>query len=249
VEIQRTDLSVQLPGKIPANSQLAAPLFFQPALNGQAILNGEFALTGDETNPFIDALLAGGLKVQAFHQHLYDLTPAVWFIHFRGHMEPLALAQAARKAIDTTAVKLPQSPPPKTTPLDMKRLETILGGKADIGPGGVVTVAVPRKETIFIDKARMQPETGLSTLVEFQPLDSKAGNALVVPDFALIGHEVNPVFRTMRKEGFDIGCLYNQETDEVPQLYFSHMWKTGNPYQLARSVRKGLLLTNSLTTG
>ena len=31
-----------------------------------------------------------------------------------------------------------------------------------------------------------------------------------------------------------------QETDEQPQLYFSHQFKVGNAYALAREVRRGL---------
>ena len=249
VEIDRSDLTATLPGNISASSQLVGELYFQPAHNKAAILNGDFCVSSDETNSFLDALISNGLVVQAFHQHLYDLTPVVWFVHFRGHMDPLKLAQAVRKAMDVTKVKLPQATPSKpTTPFDVKKLETIIGGRADIGSGGVVTVYVPRKENIFIDKAPIRPELGISAQIDFQPLDSKGTTALVVPDFALIGREVNPVFKAMRAEAFDIGCLYNQETDEVPQLYFSHMWKTGSPYDLAQSVRKGLMLTNSAVT-
>lgn len=50
---------------------------------------------------------------------------------------------------------------------------------------------------------------------------------------------------TMRGMGWDIGCLYNQETNEHPQLYFSHQFKTGDPYALAAEIRKGLDKTNS----
>jgi hypothetical protein len=46
--------------------------------------------------------------------------------------------------------------------------------------------------------------------------------------------------RTMRHYGWDVGCLYNQETAESPQLYFSHMFKTGDPVHLARQIRAGL---------
>ncbi len=61
----------------------------------------------------------------------------------------------------------------------------------------------------------------------------------------MIGPEVQPVVAAMRKQGWFVGCLYNQETDETPQLYFSHMLKTGNAYALAAEIRKGLDLTNS----
>lgn len=49
----------------------------------------------------------------------------------------------------------------------------------------------------------------------------------------------------MQGQGWDIGCLYNQETDERPQLYFSHQFTTGAPYQLAQQMRNGLNQTNS----
>ena len=44
----------------------------------------------------------------------------------------------------------------------------------------------------------------------------------------------------MRAQGWDIGCLYNQETAEQPQLYFDHMVKSGDAYQLAQEIRDGL---------
>jgi hypothetical protein len=45
--------------------------------------------------------------------------------------------------------------------------------------------------------------------------------------------------------GWYQGCLYNQETDEAPQLYFAHMLKTGDAYALAREIRSGLDRTAS----
>jgi Domain of Unknown Function (DUF1259) len=69
--------------------------------------------------------------------------------------------------------------------------------------------------------------------------------AAVIPDFGMVAGEVNRVVGTMQAQGWDIGCLYNQETAETPQLDFSHESKTGNPYQLAQEVRNGLNRTNS----
>lgn len=56
----------------------------------------------------------------------------------------------------------------------------------------------------------------------------------------MIASEVNPVTAFMKARTWDDGCLYNQETDEQPQLYFSHMFKTGDPLTLAREIRGGL---------
>ncbi len=58
----------------------------------------------------------------------------------------------------------------------------------------------------------------------------------------MVTSEVEPVARVMRNLGWDVGCLYNQETGEHPQLFFSHQFKTGDPLQLAREIRAGLNL-------
>jgi hypothetical protein len=66
-----------------------------------------------------------------------------------------------------------------------------------------------------------------------------------VPDFSMTADEVAPVVQHMQGMGWFQGCLYNQETDEHPQLYFDHMLKTGDAYALAKEVRAGLDLTDA----
>lgn len=56
---------------------------------------------------------------------------------------------------------------------------------------------------------------------------------------------MQPVVRLMREQGWFQGCLYNQETNEDPQLYFDHMLKTGDAYALASEIRRGLDLTDT----
>ena len=51
----------------------------------------------------------------------------------------------------------------------------------------------------------------------------------------------------MRSQGWEMDCLYNQETDEHPQLYFSHDFKIGDAYALAAEVRRGLDLIHDKT--
>jgi hypothetical protein len=175
------------------------------------------------------------------------MNPVFWFIHFRGIGEPTDLAKAAKNAINVTSTPFPQPPPDEKTPLDAAKLAQILGGSFEIGGSGVVTVSIPRQEKIRLAGIPLKPEAGVEHTVEFEPLDAfgRPGQAVGAPDFALIGKEVNPVFKVMRKQGFSIGCLYNQETDERPQLYFSHQWKVGDPYELATEIRNGLDLTNA----
>jgi hypothetical protein len=224
--------------------EIHGDLYFQPLSGGRALLNGDMALKPSELQDFIDALLSHGLTWQAFHQHLPELNPMVWFMHFRGVGDPLELARSIHAAIKVTSTPLPQhSPAHPTTSLDAARLARILHGDAQVGGGGVVSVTVPRTDSTTLAGVRLSPETGISTTIEFKPRSGSGCDA--VPDFSLISSEVVPVARMMRSMDWYNGCLYNQETAEHPQHYFSHQLKTGDAYQLAREIRRGLDLTRS----
>jgi hypothetical protein len=224
--------------------EINGDIFFQPVSHGQVFLNGDLALPESEVQNFIAALLRNGLVFQAFHQHL-PMNPQIWFVHFRGLGDPLALARGLKAALNTTTTPFPQAPPQNpTTPLDPKRLEQILHGHASVGDEGVVTVWVYRKDKITIDGVTVNPQANVSTNIEFRPRGSSTAD--VVPDFSMTGEEVNPVVSLMRNQkNWYQGCLYNQETEEQPQLFFDHMLKSGDAYQLAQEIRQGLDLTDS----
>jgi hypothetical protein len=244
----RDDLHVTGPGGVPFKPafQLDGSFFFQSLGHGRAIMNGDMALLASELNPFIDALLAHGLVFQAQHQHFFDLDPMVWFIHTRGVGDPIALARGIHAAVATTSTPLPQhSPAHPTTPLDAKRIGEILGGDATVGAEGTVTVDLARRERLVLDGICINPFLNVMTNVVFEPLAGGGSqHAACGPDFGMIASEVDPVCRRMRANGFEIHCLYNQETDEQPQLYFSHQFATGDALDLAAKVRQGLDLMN-----
>ena len=210
---------------------------------GAAAFNGDMAFLEHEIQPAIDQMLKHGLIFQAFHQHFYDWHPMVWFMHMRAFGDPLAIARGIRAVLNVTSTPLPQKPPSHpTTPLDTKRLARIIGETPTVGDEGVVDFEVPRKDRIILDGVRINPHLNVASTVSFEPLGSRTA---VVVDFGMTAPEVQPVTKLMRSMGWQIGCLYNQETAEQPQLYFEHQFKAGDPYQLAAEVRKGLDLLNT----
>ena len=225
--------------------EINGTLTFQPLGDHYAFFNGDLPLKPEECNPFIDAIIANGLTFQAFHQHYIETHPNVWFIHWRGEGDPLHLARAVKNVLDVTSTPFPQRPPAHpTTSLDPDRLAKILHGSAAVGEEGVVTVTVERADTIVIDDIQVSPEANIYTEVQFKPL-SKSAYAAAGPDFAMTASEVSAVVGAMRHQGWFQGCLYNQETNEHPQLYFDHMLKVGDAYALAQEIRHGLDLTAS----
>jgi hypothetical protein len=244
IQLDRTDIgAVSWHGHpVLPSFQLDSSLNFQPLGHGKAFFNGDVALLPGEILPVIDAIVANDLEFQAEHQHFYDFEPMVWFIHLRGRGNALDLARRVHNVVLATATPLPQAPPSNpTTPLDADRLMEILhGDSADVGEDGVVTISVSRNNPIRIAGIVVDPDTNIATTVVFEPLDDAATNVLCAPDFSMEAKEINGVTATMRGQGWDIGCLYNQETDEHPQLFFEHAMKQGDPYQLAAQVRNGL---------
>ena len=77
----------------------------------------------------------------------------------------------------------------------------------------------------------------------FEPLGND-GQAVCAPDYALIASEINPALRVSRAEGFEVHCLYNQETAEDPTALFSHNLTVGNAVELAQKVAKVLVTMN-----
>jgi hypothetical protein len=256
ITIERTDIG-EVRGPLGVTFtpafEVQGELGFQPLGRNQALLNADMAVLEQETNPFIAALLQHGLVFQAFHQHL-PMLPQVWFVHFRGIGDPIALARAARAALDVTHARLPQLPPPRpTTPLDAQRLARILHGQATVGNDGVVTVTVLRTDRILLDGVRVAPQCGISTTIQFKPSrkddDARTGgkaNAQVCPDFSMTAAEVVPVVKRMQlDQHWFQGSLRNDETNEQPQLFWDAMVKEGDAYQLAEEIRSGLDLTHS----
>jgi hypothetical protein len=253
IQIERKDLHViqRIPGdgEIPFKPEWEnnGSFVFQPLGNGQAIMNGDFGgLLPNEINPFIDKLLESGITFQALHQHYYDLSPQVYFIHFRAIGDPLQIARGLIAAVKVTSTPLPQtSPSHPTTPLPAEELGRILGAPASVGGAGVVSVDVPRRNTIILQGVKISPLLNVATMITFEPLGN-SGLAAAAPDFSMIASEVQNVTQVMRRQGWVDGCLYNQETDEQPQLYFSHFVKVGNAVELAHEIRRGLNQTNSV---
>lgn len=219
-------------------------VYFQSLKSGNTFMNGEMALLNSETDHFISVLATNKLVFQGFEQHM-PMHPMVWYVHFRGEGDAVKLATALRAAIDETTTPLPQTLPANpTTPLDVQKLADALHGTAFVGGNGVVTVTVPRTKKVVVEGVKVKSDAGTAAMVELDPVDSTT--TAVIVRFAMIATEVNPVVNVMRNTlKWHQGSLYSQEIKEKPQLYYTHMFKTGDAYALAGEIRQGLDLTAS----
>ena len=78
---------------------------------------------------------------------------------------------------------------------------------------------------------------GLSSWAAFSGSDAQAA---IDGDFAMREHEVQPVLRALRNEGFHVVALHNHMIGETPGYYFTHFWAKGTVEKLARGFRRAL---------
>jgi len=84
---------------------MANAFVFQETENGQVAATGDFVLTGDEVNPVIRELRAGGIRVTALHNHLIRSTPTLYFMHFWATGEPARIGQTLRQALSHVRIR------------------------------------------------------------------------------------------------------------------------------------------------
>ncbi|MBV9233535.1 MAG: DUF1259 domain-containing protein [Candidatus Eremiobacteraeota bacterium] len=243
IQIDRNDIrNVELRGvPILPSFEINGQLNFQSLGGTRVLMNSDLCLEREEIDPFIDQLLRHNIIFQAEHQHFYDFVPIVFFIHFRALGDAITIARGVKAALNVTSTPFPQAPPKHPhTPLPVAEIGKIIGVTPTVGANGVVSLQVPRADTIMLGGQPANPYLNIMTPIDFEPLGD--GRAAAVPDFGMIASEIQRVVARMRGFGWDIGCLYNQETAEEPQLFFSHQFKVGNPIQLAHEIRAGLEL-------
>ena len=219
--------------------------FFESIGRNLAIMNCDITFTEAETQKALDAILRNGFIIQAMHQHFVGERPQTWHYHFRKIGNPITIAHEIVNVIKSTSTPFPQSSSSNpTTPLPKDRMAKIIGGTADVREGGVVEITVDRRNTEVLSGVRISPELNVASTVTFMPLNSSGTEAIIGPDLSMTAQEVEPTLIRSRRLGFDVHCLYNQETDEYPQLYFSHLLKHGNPITLSTEIRAVLNETN-----
>lgn len=69
--------------------------------DGNAIVDGDFAVLEDELQPVLKALRHGGVNIVAIHNHMTHETPRVLFLHYWGKGPAEELARTLRAALDT----------------------------------------------------------------------------------------------------------------------------------------------------
>jgi hypothetical protein len=239
----RSDLKVTV-DEVPIKPALALGGWaaFMPS-GSEAMFMGDLVLTDTEISPVMQRLIADGVEITAVHNHLLRTSVPVFYMHVGGHGDPMKLAETlhAALALSKTPLSAAAAAPPASLDLDTAALEKTLGYKGTVN-GGVYQFSVPRAEAISEGGMVIPPAMGTAIAINFEP--TGGGKAAITGDFVLLGSEVNPVLKMLRKHGIEVTALHSHMIEDSPHLFFMHFWANDDVQKLAKGMRAALDLTN-----
>ena len=253
VSSPRTDLKISVDKwEMPPFMGLTSWAAFMPGMKDDAMVMGDLVLMQDEVNPVMSAALDNGLQVTALHNHFFFDEPKVYFMHIGGEGDTAMLAKGVRAALDTVKKIRAESPqpaqsftssgiPPKSS-LSVETIQNTLGAKGETKDG--MFKAVFGRTIKMPCGCEVGKEMGVNTWAAFAGSDD---NAVVDGDFVVLGEELQPALKSLRKSGINIVAIHHHMVGEEPRMIFFHYWGRGPAKELANAVKTALQTTKTMT--
>jgi hypothetical protein len=242
----RNDLPVSVDAwTMPPFMGLTSWAAFTEGGKAEVMVAGDLVLFEDEVNPVMSAALDAGLSVTALHNHFFFDEPRVYFMHIGGEGTLDQLASAVKAAFaKQKEIRAAQPKPakmfgsafaPGKNAITGSVIEAALGTKGQAN-NGMFKVVIGR-EVKMPCGCPMTKEMGVNTWAAFAGTDD---NAVVDGDFAVLEDELQPVLKSLRKEGINIVAIHQHMTHETPRMLFLHYWGRGTAGALAASLKATL---------
>lgn len=255
ITIPQNDLSIMVDSfKIIPAMGLGTWVAFTPTGIG-AMIMGYIVVTERDLKPVQKEIIRQGLTITAIHNHFVRNHPNVMYMHLGGSGSTEAMAQKAKAVLDKV-VEVRGGDPSKGTAsnesvqnmLDTKRLDEILGHKAEMSKG-VYKYTIGRPDIKLRENG--VPVTSFLGFNTWAAWQGTAEHAAVVGDFAMLQNEVEGVIKALIENGIEVVAMHNHMVHEQPRIFFLHYWGVGNAEQLAHRLRSALDQTgkNETATG
>jgi hypothetical protein len=253
ITVPQNDLSIMVDDfKIVPAMGLGTWIAFTPTKDGSMIM-GDIIITESDLKPVQQEVIRQGLSITAIHNHFVRNHPNIMYMHIGGSGRTEIMAQKAKAILDKVKEVRGGDPSKGTASneavrntLDAKRLEEILGYKAEISKG-VYKFTIGRPDVKLTEHGvPITTFLGFNTWAAFQGTSEKAA---VAGDFAMLENEVAPVIKVLVENGIEVVAVHNHMVNEQPRIFFLHYWGIGNAEQLAKGLREALDQTGKKNTG
>lgn len=252
VTVPQNDLSIEVDGfKIIPAMGLGTWIDFAPSTDG-AMIMGDLVLTENDLKPVQQEIIKQGLTITAIHNHFVRNHPNVMYMHVGGSGDLEQVAQKAKAVLDKIKEVRGGDPSKGTASnetiqntLDTKRLDEILGHKAEMNKG-VYKYTIGRPDVQLKEHGvTVTSFMGFNTWAAFQGTPDYAA---VAGDFTMLENEVAPVIKALVENGIEVVAVHNHMVHEQPRIFFLHYWGVGNAEQLAKGLKAALEQTGKKTT-
>jgi hypothetical protein len=245
VALSRSDLHVTIDGlTLRPGFALGGYAVYKAEPQGTLLL-GDLPLSPAEVQAVQESLESSGFRITALHNHLLNETPHVMYMHYMKVGDAAALSADLERALALT--KIPPPAAASATPAlaadfaSEDVIEQILGYKRTV-TGGVLSIGVPRAETITLEGMTLPPSMGVATAMNFEPADG--GRVATTGDFVLIAKEVPLVESSLKAHGFLATALHQHMLGDSPTLYYMHFYAVGTPESIAAGLKDALSYVN-----
>jgi hypothetical protein len=175
----------------------------------------------------------------------------MYYMHVHGHGKPADLARKVKPAIDLIGKNTirPAAGSPAaaaTTTIDTAKIAQTVGTPGEQN-GAVYKITIGRDDLKMTEMgAPINARMGLNTWAAFVGTNE---NAAIAGDVAMVASEVQPVLKTLRKNGIDVVAIHQHMTDSRPTVYFLHYWGTGPADKLASAFKAAVSELGKAKTG
>lgn len=244
ITIPQNDLSIMVDGfKIIPAMGLGTWIAFTPSHDGTMVM-GDIVVTETDLKPVQQEIIRQGLTITAIHNHFVRNHPNVMYMHLGGSGRLDSISHKAKAVLEKVKVVRGADPSTGTASnetvqntLDTKRLDEILGHKAEMSKG-VYKYTIGRPDVNLREHGvPVSTFLGFNTWASFQGTSEKAA---VAGDFTMLEDEVAPVIKALVENGIEVVAVHNHMVHEQPRVFFLHYWGVGNAEQLAKGLRAAL---------
>ena len=244
ITVPQNDLSIIVDGfKIIPPMGLGSWAAFTPC-GDSAMVMGDVIVTENDLKPVQEEVIRQDFAITAIHNHFVRNHPNVMYMHIGGSGKTEVMARKAKAILDKVKElrggdpsKGTASSEPVTNTLDTKKLDEIVGYKAEMSKG-VYKYTIGRPD-ISLKEHGVTVTTflGFNTWAAFQGVPD---HAAVAGDFAMLEDEVAPVIKALVENGIEVVAVHNHMVREQPRIFFLHYWGVGNADQLAKGLKTAL---------
>ncbi|HSC24889.1 MAG TPA: DUF1259 domain-containing protein [Candidatus Babeliales bacterium] len=211
--------------------------------NIELMAMGDVVLLEDEINPTMSAALDNSIQITALHNHFIYDNPKIYFMHLEAEGTVQNVAKGIYAILSTInnvnqRVKIPL---PTINAIDGEPLERIISVKGVVKEG-MFKIVIGRHIKAGCN-CKIGKNMGINTWIAFGGTND---NAIIIGDFALLEHELQPVLKALRNANIQVVAIHNHMINEKPRMIFLHFWAQGAVIELAYGIKNVLDQTDML---